>query len=498
MANTYYTHTTYPVANSQGASSGMRAELNAVTAGFDLLPPALGVGQQGFNGGNWQNAALNAGSISGTWTGAPTFSGTPVFTFPDINGGTIDGAVIGGAVPAAASFTSLTSDATALGAVNTETITNTTSGTGVGLKMVGDGATTPSKTLRVQAGVFGIANDAFSQTLLSLTDAGSLTTSGGINSTAIGNVTPAAASFTTLGANAAVAFSGGGALSGTYTGSPTFSGNPNFSGNPTYAAIALAGAITFNDGTTTNTAPQPNGQCRLSLSGGNLLLTPYNGNELNINGALQRIPSAGVSLSPTGAAVNTYYNIYAFMSGTTMTLEFSTTGHSNSSATGVEIKTGDPTRTLVGAAYCIVANAWAFNTTQLLVLSWFNRKRNRGISTTSSAVMSGTSQSELGGGANRVSFITWGDESVHVDVNSQVNTSVAGVTTPIIGAAFDGNIQNNLANTIVQAGAIAPISTGGEATLSAGALHYACAFGEGGSTSTPVTQVTVISFTMNG
>jgi hypothetical protein len=40
----------------------------------------------------------------------------------------------------------------------------------------------------------------------------------------------------------------------------------------------------------------PSGQCQLSVSGGNLKLSPYQGNRLTINGAPQAIPSGGVSL----------------------------------------------------------------------------------------------------------------------------------------------------------------------------------------------------------
>jgi hypothetical protein len=46
---------------------------------------------------------------------------------------------------------------------------------GVNLQLVGDGATTPNKTLRVQAGSFQILNSAYSASLLTITDAGATT-----------------------------------------------------------------------------------------------------------------------------------------------------------------------------------------------------------------------------------------------------------------------------------------------------------------------------------
>lgn len=43
-----------------------------------------------------------------------------------------------------------------------------------------------------------------------------------------------------------------------------------------------------------------NGQCRLAKSGANIVLSAFNGNKLSIAGAVQTVPSAGVSLAPTG------------------------------------------------------------------------------------------------------------------------------------------------------------------------------------------------------
>lgn len=118
----------------------------------------------------------------------------------------------------------------------------------------------------------------------------------------------------------------------------------------------------------------PFGQCRLVKSGGNLVLQRYNGLWLTINGVVNTIPSAGVSLAATGLTAGTLYYIYAFMSGATMTLEASTTGHATDSTTGVEIKTGDVTRTLVGMARPITGPAWQDAATQRFVVSWFNRQ----------------------------------------------------------------------------------------------------------------------------
>jgi hypothetical protein len=127
----------------------------------------------------------------------------------------------------------------------------------------------------------------------------------------------------------------------------------------------------------TSTFARAHGQCRLTLSSGNLKLAPWNGNKLVIDGQMQTVPSAGVTLAPTGTTVGTLYYIYAYMNSGTMTLEASTTGHSTDSTTGVEIKTGDATRTLVGMAQPTTGPAWVQSSGSggtWYVRSWFNRQ----------------------------------------------------------------------------------------------------------------------------
>jgi hypothetical protein len=140
--------------------------------------------------------------------------------------------------------------------------------------------------------------------------------------------------------------------------------------------------------------------CYLHLVGANLVLSPYNGNLIVINQTVQKIPFGGVALAPTGLAVNTLYYIYAYMSGATMVLEASATSHITSTINGVEIKSGDQSRTLVGMAVTVSGAggaAWtdvAPGTTtgsggsitsgvdigKLYVLSWFNPRPKSGTS----------------------------------------------------------------------------------------------------------------------
>ncbi|MGR8923870.1 hypothetical protein ACU8MB_08985 [Rhizobium leguminosarum] len=114
------------------------------------------------------------------------------------------------------------------------------------------------------------------------------------------------------------------------------------------------------------------GECRLTLSGGNLLLSRFNGRRLSINGAGEVIPSAGITLAATGLTPSTLYYIYAFMNAGTMTLEASATVPAVDATTGISIKTADATRTLVGMARPVTGPAWSDTVKQRFVRSWYN------------------------------------------------------------------------------------------------------------------------------
>jgi hypothetical protein len=114
----------------------MRAELDAIMAGFGLLPDPAGQGQKGFSGGSWNNPVITGGSVNNTpigataantgkfttlgATGLATLAGggslTGTFTALAaailagfaISGGTVDAAPIGATTPAAGTFSQLT------------------------------------------------------------------------------------------------------------------------------------------------------------------------------------------------------------------------------------------------------------------------------------------------------------------------------------------------------------------------------------------------------
>ena len=182
------------------------------------------------------------------------------------------------------------------------------------------------------------------------------------------------------------------------------------------------------------------GQCRLTKSGANLLLSHRNGTNLIIDGTAETIPSGGVTLAATGLSVDTTYFIYAFMSGDTMTLEASTTGHATDTTTGVETKSGDSTRTLVGMARVITGPAWQDAENQRFVRSWFN---DQGVALRgdhmSDVTTTSTSYIELGTG-KRVEWLNWANERVHIGFFGHHRNNTSGnVVTSSFG--YDGTAQ---------------------------------------------------------
>jgi hypothetical protein len=89
--------------------------------------------------------------------------------------------------------------------------------------------------------------------------------------------------------------------------------------NVTYAKIQnvthgkVLGRVSPGDGVVEE-AVLPLGQCQLTKSGSNLLLSPFRGNRLTINSALETVPDAGVTLSTGGLSATTllHLRVYEF------------------------------------------------------------------------------------------------------------------------------------------------------------------------------------------
>lgn len=125
-----------------------------------------------------------------------------------------------------------------LGSTNaTGTIIVTDTGTsGANIKLTGNGATTPSKTIRAQSGNFSVVNNAYTAEILTLSDAGALSVTGSV--TANGTVlTGNTGTVTSVG--------GTGSVNGiTLSGTVTTSGSLSLGG--TLSGVSLATQVTGN------------------------------------------------------------------------------------------------------------------------------------------------------------------------------------------------------------------------------------------------------------
>lgn len=168
------------------------------------------------------------------------------------------------------------------------------------------------------------------------------------------------------------------------------------------------------------------GQCRLSVaSATSLNLSPFNGNNLIINGVPQQIPAGGISISNTGLAALTLYYVYAFMNSSTMTLELSTAGHVTG-ATGIEQKSGDATRTLVGMIRTSASIQFVNSFAQRFCINWFNR-RPVGVIQGFAANRSTTSTSMVEISASeRAEYLAWRDEGVTAYTPVLISLSAPG------------------------------------------------------------------------
>ena len=138
MSNSYYNHSTYPTPNSPGSSAQLRAELELITDGFDLLPTLAGNGYKVamvnaagtalIASSALQSLAITGSTIDNTVIGATTRAAGNFTTLSanstvnlgsavTIAGGTINNTSIGGTTPAAGAFTTLSASSGYTGSV---------------------------------------------------------------------------------------------------------------------------------------------------------------------------------------------------------------------------------------------------------------------------------------------------------------------------------------------------------------------------------------------
>lgn len=206
------------------------------------------------------------------------------------------------------------------------------------------------------------------------------------------------------------------------------------------------------------------GQCRLAVvSGTSLRLSPYNGTGLIINGVQAQVPSAGVTITNSGLTANTLYFVYAYLNASSVvTLELSTVSHSTA-ANGVETKTGDVSRTLVGMIYTSATSQFVDSNADRLCLNWFNRRSiSSGQVLSSFTTFTNTAINEINSSL-RARFLAWKDEAVFGCVdgygsNNTVSNNVQ-VQTYIDGTAFGAALVLT-SSTATASGAFSSSGTG--------------------------------------
>jgi hypothetical protein len=264
------------------------------------------------------------------------------------------------------------------------------------------------------------------------------------------------------------------------------SGNISTYGSAPFITETLVQKISqaFADARYMQAAVMSFGQCRLSVvSTTSLKLSPFQGSLLTINGSHQAIPGGGVTIANTGLVASTLYYVYAFMNSGTMTLELSATGHSTG-ANGVEIKTGDATRSLVGMIYTNGSTPGQFidSGTQKFCANWFNRRLRIARNSGTGSLGSAATTTDLAP-ADHAQILSWADE---------VGATMSGnLTSPTLGGLIDmgvavdatgNNIQTGI--NVYVAGYNINFSVAEYAITVAEGLHYSTAVG---STDTGVT-----------
>jgi hypothetical protein len=195
------------------------------------------------------------------------------------------------------------------------------------------------------------------------------------------------------------------------------------------------------------------------VSSTQLKFAPHNGNQIKIDGVLYDIPaggSAGLSSAGTvyinGAvgtfSLNTTYLVCAFDNNGVVTADWRTsTAHSPSvkpGNEGVEILTGDDSRTVIGLVSADTPLGTFFDTPQRrLVRSWFNRS-SLGLWWQVPSLRETSSQTPVPTG-DELHWMQWNDECVAI--NATIAAASSGVNTINVYSSIDGSLQVAATNT---------------------------------------------------
>lgn len=218
------------------------------------------------------------------------------------------------------------------------------------------------------------------------------------------------------------------------------------------------------------------GQCRLSVvSTTQIKLSPYNGNNVIVNGVPLQIPAAGITASNSSLAATTVY--YVYLGGTTAapTLSLSTTGHSTAS-NGIETKTGDTTQTLVGMVRTGASSQFLDTAAARFCLNWFNRRKVLGsVAAVPNYTFTNTSLAEINT-ALRVEFLAWGDDAPVITQSGAMSQSATASIVSAASVDAVGNTYTPIQQMTLNASFSGPFSgTGGGGGLSEGYHFTICA-----------------------
>jgi hypothetical protein len=180
---------------------------------------------------------------------------------------------------------------------------------------------------------------------------------------------------------------------------------------------------------------------------------------------------AAVTLSNAGLAANGTYMIYARDVAGVRTLDAvvaTGTDHSPDANTGVEIKNGDPTRSLVGFVRVNASSQFVFDLTNIYVLSWYNRRPLQAYAISATPVVAGVGAWQQLGTA--INYLAWAGTVLKLSALATVQHTVAGaaaylglgsnVVTPVTGYYITQ--QPAVANYIVPMALAAPLVVGAD------------------------------------
>ena len=220
----------------------------------------------------------------------------------------------------------------------------------------------------------------------------------------------------------------------------------------------FAAILTCVNSVTVSATAQRSG--RLTLVGGTQInFAPLNGDRIKINGSLFALPAGGIAgclntgvfvngASGQNLAASTLYYVYAFSNSGTATCDFSTTGHATSSTSGnvgIEIKSGDDTRSLIGMVLTNGSGQFVSSATQRWIRSWFNDPGIAGSIASASYVAGSSATATEISSSLRLSALTWTGEQVTMTYVGEGHLGATGATgTGFILPNFNGGTSETI------------------------------------------------------